>query len=268
MMRRRNVTVFLLAGLLEAKEAPAQGPPAPGAPPKTAPPLQNEKPRVNLLLTEPRVIYRDSPTVPGDWSGVRREIESRFRPTRPMITEDAKPQVLGRQLTQAPLPAGGAPGQVYAPDDNVEVQEQTEALQRAYERPATSRTAEITASTDAQGRILSMQVSSSSGSAHFDEAALLAVREALADRQPDDERRAVVTRWRLRAAYAVTLPLAMAPAVARSSTGRVPTRGIPLLSPFWGTFDESSGTGQTKHAFSDKIETEIKLLSITPSPSD
>lgn len=255
---RRPSTWILLAGLLWTADAHADGA-ANGA--------TQDKKKVDLLLGDPRLLYRDGkdgPTVPPDWSAVRREIESHFHPTRTMITEASKPKVLARQLTSAPAPSGGQPGQVYAPDENVEAQEQTEAIQQAYERPASTRTTEITVTTDPHGRIVSATVSSSSGSLHFDEAAMQAVREAVAERSPDDDRQAVMTRWRIRAAYGVTLPRAQAPLIPKSSNTRQPARGMPLLAPVWGTFDESSGRGQLHRAFADKIETEIKLLSITP----
>jgi TonB family protein len=235
----------------------ADGPPA----------AAGERKSINLLLNDPRLGYRDTSTPPGGFAEVRRAIESRFRPSRLMITEDSKPAVALAQLQNVPAAASGPPGRKLATDENVELQEATEAAQRAYERPSRARTAEVAVTLDARGRIVDEKVTQGSGNARFDAAALEAVHAAIADAATGEEGRAVVVRFRLRAAYGVTLPRAVTPLVPKSSSGRQPT-GRPMLPmPFYTTFDESRGTAEVKRAFDDKIEVDVTLLSVTPLSS-
>lgn len=204
-------------------------------------------------------------THPGDWGLVARSIDSSFRPARSMITEEGRTQTALRQLGNGPAPADTPPGRQLPPDDNVELQESVEAAQRAYERPVSSRWAEVTAVTAADGRLISVTLSVISGNPRFDEAALAAVRKGLTARPPLEERRAMQSRWMVRGAISVILPRAVAPMVPRTSNGRVPPRAIPFPTPFTSTFDESTGRARVQPAGSDKIETEVKLLSLQPA---
>ena len=112
----------------------------------------------------------------------------------------------------------------------------------------------------------SVTVGIPSGSYRFDEAAVEAVRAALAEHPPYEERRQVMTRWHIRASYAVTMPRVSAPRVEQRSNARIPLRGIPLPQPIWLNFDESTGKVYVRRAFADKIETEVTLVSITSLP--
>jgi hypothetical protein len=203
-------------------------------------------------------------THPGDWGLVQRSIDSSFHPARSMITEEGRTQTALRQLGNGPAPADTPPGRQLPPDDNVELQESVEAAQRAYERPVSSRWAEVTAVTAADGRLVSVTLSLISGNPRFDEAALAAVRKGLLTRPPAEERRSMQSRWLVRGAVAVILPRAVAPMVPRASNGRVPVRAVPFPMPFASTFDESTGRARVQPAGSDKIETEVKLLSLQP----
>jgi hypothetical protein len=245
----------------------------PTAPPPPPPPAGgNERKRIDLMLTDPRLGGRDTLTGPavGDWAAARRSIEARFQPTRTLITDDDKASVALRQLTNNPAPSDNPPTRRLTPDENVEIQDATEAAQRAYERPTYSRAAEVTALTDEGGRPVSVVLSVPSGSRSFDEVAVEAVRRGLAERPPAPEpaevRRPMQSRWQVRAGYAVTLPRAVPKMAPRSANARMPVRGLPIPVPVWGTFDESRGTVREGRAFTDKLETEVRLLSLQPAP--
>lgn len=265
-------------------DAPAPGKPpqprlfptAPPPPPPPPPPPGSERRRIDLLLTDPRLGGADTLPGPaaGDWAAARRSIEARFQPTRALITDEDKPTVALRQLTQNQVPSENPPTRRLTPDENVEIQDATEAAQRAYERPVYSRAAEVTALTDESGRPVAVALSAPSGSQQFDEAAIEAVRRGLADRPPTPEptapgaaRRPMQSRWRVRAGYAVTLPRAVPPMAPRAANARMPVRAVPLPVPLWGTFDESRGTVQRGRAFTDKLEVEVRLLSLQPAPA-
>jgi hypothetical protein len=238
--------------------------PAGWADPKPSDPKPNPSKSLNLLLTDPRLAPHDTLMSKADWSAIRRAATTRFHPTRDQITDESKPKALLRQLARPATPTTDSPGRALSTDEHIELQESVDATQRAYERPASSRTVEITVKTSETGQVLGMAVSLPSGSPRFDEEAMLCLRDAFASYPPTEERRPMMSRWRVRAGYAVTLPKAMAPMVARTPSGRMPSRGIPLLAPIWGTFDETRGTAQTHHAFADKIDTQIELLSRPP----
>lgn len=222
-----------------------------------------ERKRVDLLLNDPRLGSREMAAPPGSFDEVRRGIESRFLPTRPMITEDAKPSVALRQL-QNPMPPSGPTGRKLSPDPNVELQEAAEAAQRAYERPVRTRTVDIAITVDARGRILDEKVEQPSGNSHFDGLALEAAHAAFADSDLNTEGRAVIVRFRIRAGYGVTLPRAVPLIAPRHSNGRAPAGRPTIPMPFYGTFDETRGAAQVKPAFADKIDVDVKLLSVTP----
>jgi hypothetical protein len=199
-----------------------------------------------------------------DWGAIRRAAGARFHPTRQQVSDVSKPQALTRQLVNPAPPTSEGSSRKLSTDDNVEQQDSVDAVQRAYERPSATRSVEITVKTSASGQVVSMAVTLPSGSPSFDEEAQLCLRDAFAAYPPMEERRPMVSRWRVRAGYAVTLPKALAPMVGRSSHGRTPARGIPIPVPVWGSFDEVRGTARTEHAFADKIETQIELLSQSP----
>lgn len=217
--------------------------------------------RVNLLLANPLMRSRGELMPSSDWSEIRRNIKAQFCPTRTLITEDSKPRAVLRQMTNVPSPVAGPPGRPLPADDNADAQESVDAVQRAYERPASERVAEIVVVTAAGGDLISATVSIPSGSHRFDEAAVEAVRAALTEHPPYEERRQVITRWHIRGSYAVTMPRVLAPRVEQRSNARMPRRGIPLPQPVWINFDESTGRLYVKRAFEDKIETEVTLVS-------
>lgn len=250
----------------EGRGAPPVAAPSVAKPvePKPADPAKVPSKPIDLLLTDPRLAPRDTLMSPADWGAIRRAATTRFHPTRDQITEEPKPKALLRQLANPAVPTLDPAGGKVSTDEHLELQESVDATQRAYERPASSRTVEITVKTSETGQVLGMAVSLPSGSPRLDEEAMLCLRDAFAAYPPTEERRPMVSRWRVRAGYAVTLPKAMAPMVERTPNGRLPSRGIPLLAPIWGTFDETRGTAKTHHAFADKIETQIELLSRTP----
>lgn len=201
-----------------------------------------------------------------DWGAIWRAASTRFRPTREQITDETKPKMLMRQLTSPSPPVQDAPGRKLSTDPHVEQQDAVDAVQRGYERPATTRTVELAVHTSATGQVLAIDVILPSGSAQLDGEAMQALRDAFAAYPPQEERRPMLSRWRVRAGYAVTLPKALAPMTDRAANARTPSRGIPLLVPFWQTFDAngSPGSSQTNHAFAGKIETQVELLSQLP----
>jgi TonB family protein len=246
--------MFLMSTLHLASGAQAQGPPPPA-----------ERKRVDLLLNDPRLGARDTSPPRGDFAEVRRGIVSRFRPTRPMITEDSKPSLALRQLHSNPVPQS-PPGRKVSTDENVEVQEAAEDAHRAYERPTRARSVDVAITLDARGRIAEEKVEQTSGSSRFDAAALEAVHASIADADIGDEGRAVVVRFRIRAGYGVTLPRAMPLLAPRVSSGRVPANRPTIPMPFSTTFDESRGKVQVKPAFEDKFDVDVTLLSVSPIP--
>lgn len=255
MFPARSVEVLILTATLQAGGvALAEG----GAP---------ERKRVDLLINDPRLSGRERSSPPIGFDEVRRGIESRFRPTRLLITEDAKPTVALRQL-QNPVPPSGPTGRKLSPDPNVELQEAAEEAQRAYERPVRTRTVTVAITVDARGRIAEEKVEQPSGNSHFDAAALEAAHAAFVDSdvsaEVDADKRAVVVRFRIRAGYGVTLPRAVPLIAPRTSNGRAPAGRPTIPMPFYGTFDESRGKAQVKTAFEDKIEVDVQLLSVTP----
>lgn len=234
------------------------------SPPQPQPLQPVERKRVDLLLHDPRLGTRDTLAPPGSFGEVRRNIEKRFRPTRTLITEDSKPAAALQQLQNNPVPMSGPNGRKQSLDPNIEVQEATEEAQRAYERPTRIRSVEVAFMLDARGRISDEKIVQPSGSTRFDAAALEAAHAAFADSDLENEGQAVVLRFRIRAGYGVTLPRALPLLAPRTPNGRVPSRGPTLPMPIHGTFDESRGTAQVHHAFEDKIEIEVNLLSVTP----
>ncbi|MBL8634117.1 MAG: hypothetical protein JNM40_12920 [Myxococcales bacterium] len=235
------------------------------AAPPTNPPASVPTPKYpDLLLTDRRLAPADTVMPLSDWSAIRRAASSRFRPTREQITDEGKPKVLLRQLSRPSPPQGQPPGRMISTDDNVEAQDTLDATIRSYERPASTRTVELVVVSSDLGQIEEVSVVMPSGSPRFDEEAITCLRDAFAAYPPKEDRRPMMSRWRVRAGYGVTLPKALQPLTPRAANAKVPTRGIPLLVPVWGTFDESRGTSNTQHAFADKIETQIELLEQRP----
>lgn len=235
------------------------------AAPPTNPPASYPAPKYpDLLLTDRRLSPADTVMPLSDWSAIRRAASTRFRPTREQITDEGKPKVLLRQLTRPSPPQGQPPGRVISTDDNVEAQDTLDATMRSYERPASTRVVELVVVSSDLGQIEEVSVVLSSGSPRFDEEAITSLRDAFAAYPPKEDRRPMMSRWRIRAGYGVTMPRALQPMTPRAANAKVLTKGIPLLVPVWGTFDESRGTGNTQHAFADKIETQIELLEQRP----
>jgi len=220
--------------------------------------------QIDLMLGNPRVQYPDTPLPQGDWSRLRRAVETRFHPTRSMITEDGRPMATARQVARMPEVRLGPPGRQLPPDE-VTKQEAHEALQRAYDKPASMRAVEMATTTDEKGRIVSMKVVIPSGSQRFDDAAVEAVRDALAEYPLEETGRPLIMRWRIRGAYGVALPRLVTPPKIQHSSGRT-SYTIPFPTAAWGTFDETKGKIQGHVAFEEKIETEVTLLSVTQAP--
>lgn len=235
------------------------------AAPPTNPPASYPTPKYpDLLLTDRRLSPADTVMPLSDWGAIRRAASTRFRPTREQITDAGKPKVLLRQLTQPSPPQGQPPGRKISTDDNVELQDTVDATVRSYERPVSIRTVELVVTTTDLGQIEEVSVSLPSGSPRFDEEAITCLRDAFAAYPPKEDRRPMLSRWRIRGGYGVTLPRALAPITPRAANAKVPNQGIPMLVPVWGSFDESRGTTQTRHAFADLIDTQIDLLEQRP----
>jgi len=227
---------------------------------EAAPKPPASKKTVNLLLNDPRLSPRDTTISQADWGQIRKTAEARFSPSRDLISDESKATLLSRQLVTAQPVAPEPAGRKLSTDPHVDAQDEVDATRRAYERPAKERDTEITVHTDAMGQVENIFVTKPSGNARFDEKALECVRTAFATYPPIEERRPFVSRFRVHAGLAVSLPRTLAPMTPRSSNARVPARGLRLPMPIWGSFDETRGTAKTEHAFSDQIERSVELL--------
>lgn len=249
--------------------ADANGPPGAAPPqPTAAAKAEGAPPRNRHLTLEKMLRVRDGSSVgedPGDFADARRAIDAEFHPTTPMITGDSKPAAVGKQILNA-KPEPAPPGRVnVAPHGDLDVGEQVEAVHEAMQRPASTRSVDIVAVVDREGRILAIDVASPSGNAAFDRTALDSVKAALRDHPSTGQRTALRTRWRLTAGRAVRLPRVgsmIAPQTQGAGKTREPVRfGFGASGGM--SFDETTGrVAPPPVPFSDKIETRIELISV------
>ena len=127
-------------------------------------------------------------------------------------------------------------------------------------RPRDWRTIEVEVRVGGDGSFESARVTMPSDNARLDAAALAAVKQAIEQHpiaKADDLR---VARFRVSAARMV-VPLDVGPASAPESKARV--RGIIPKIRFH--FDETTGKINAEKPFSQRVQTDVQLLSLTPA---
>jgi TonB family protein len=150
-----------------------------------------------------------------------------------------------------------------APDNPrgaISLEDQVEATHLAARRPRHWRSVEIEVRLDPEGGLQSARVVSPSADSRLDDAALVAVREAVARHPIAGPAGQYLARFQISAARSVT-PLDHAPVIDPLSR-RV--RGVVPKMRFH--FDESSGKMTPEKPFTQQLHTDVKLLSLTPNP--
>lgn len=262
-----------LAGAPEDKAAGAVGKEV-GAAGRSQP----GKPAIRMLeqtLALGGVPSRDSLGAAGSWAEIRAAISAEFKPTAQLITADSKPLAVTKQLTSAGPLRSGPPTLAAAaqePTGELDPVAQTDAARKAYERPVNVRTVELLAVIEPDGRLSSVSVLIPSGSSAFDDAAIAAVRSGFRAR-PGSDRSAypqepeggrLNARLRVSAGRAVSLPRIVPLRERPQQNLRLPSRG--LVATGAAQFDETSGTVNADPPFTNRLSTQIELISVTPAP--
>jgi TonB family protein len=205
----------------------------------------------------------DSPWVPLAWHELERFINDAFHPPVAAVAVGSAPRALAEQVLMN-APQGPARTRNEPPPDaqaETAVDDQVEATHLAARRPRHWRSVEIEVRLDRLGRLQSARVTAPSQDSRLDDAALAAVGQALDHHPiagPDGQ---YLARFQISAARSVT-PLDLAPVTDPLTRRRM--RGIVPKMRF--QFDESSGKIEPEKPLSQKLHTEVKLLSLTPIP--
>lgn len=262
---------LVLAGAADAADAAGAAGPAEAPARGTSGPVAGAPVRgLEQLLPGGGGGPRDSLAGPGDWGAARGAIAAEFAPTAEQLAAGGKAAAVARQLTSGARPAPALPSVAAAaaePTGDIDVSGQVEAAQDAYEKPATARSAEVTARLTPTGRIDSLEISVSSGSTRFDEAALSAVRRGLGEHPVRETRwpgQSVQARFRLTATRAVTLPRFSPVREPSRSNARAPSRGLFLNGGL--SFDETGGGARVQRPFADQLRYDVQVLSVLPVP--
>jgi TonB family protein len=207
------------------------------------------------------------------WRDVERGVAARFSPTAEAITSKTGLQTFFDQLRHNHEPSSGPPPRINLPanrgePDNGRMSEinelrrgQIAALQDAW-NPAVYQRVEVEVDLSADGRILDVRVSFTSGRAALDRTALEAVRRALAERPLRDKHGAVTARYAVEASVHVDMPK-MTP-IMGDNTARIEGLMLPPLFSF--SFDESRRKFEYDYPFKKRIKTRVLLLSVTTTP--
>ena len=211
----------------------------------------------------------------GRWSQVRDAITAEFHPSAALITTEAKPQAVAKQLTQGAKMRSGPPSMVTAvvePTGDLNSVGQADAARAAYERPVNVRKVELAAVIEGDGRLSAVDVTMPSGSSAFDDVAVAAVRHAFQNRPPadaDDQPssgppRRLIAHMRVTAGRAVVLPRVVPAREPIAANVRMPTQGVVGTNS--GQFDETTGYVHVDRPFGDRITTQVELISVSPAP--
>jgi hypothetical protein len=200
--------------------------------------------------------------VPPEWRIAERGVRELFQPSLAIVADGSAPRALAEQVLRNPAEAGPAPRtQRPAPeldrDRELDLDEQIEATQRATRQPARWRVVEIEARLDGAGGLESARVVAPSADARLDDAALGAVREAIARHPVARADGLRVARFRIAAARVVT-PLDVSPLVAPAAPPRV--RGLMPKVRF--QFDEVRGGMKAEKPYTQEVRTDVKLVSL------
>lgn len=241
-------------------------------PPRNKPPVRLLEQTLRLGGVPPR----DSLGGAGSWSDVRAGIVAEFKPTAELITSDSKPLAVAKQLTRGTPLSSGPPSLAAAavePTGELDPVAQTDAARAVFERPVNFRTVELAATIEEDGQLSALEVLLPSGSRAFDEAAMAAVRSGFGNRgrpdRPPAERRGaldgrLIARLRVTAGRAVTLPRVVPLREPPQHNLRLPSRG--LVGTGGIQFDEASGAVSSQPPFSNRLSTQVELISVAPAP--
>jgi TonB family protein len=206
------------------------------------------------------------------WRDVERGIAARFSPTAEAITSKTGLQTFFDQLRHHQDPSGGPPPRINQPGGRGEPgngrlaeinelrREQIAALQDAW-NPAVYQRVEIEVDLSADGQILDVRVSFTSGRSALDRTALDAVRRALAERPLRDKHGAVTARYAVEASVHIDAPK-LTP-IMGDNTARIEGLMLPPLFSF--SFDESRRKFEYDYPFKKRIKTRVFLLSVVES---
>lgn len=269
---------LLVAGFLFWAGAAAGGPEVGSA--NRSGEAARSKPPVRLLeqtLMLGGVPPRDSLGAAGSWSEVRAGIVAEFKPTAELITGDNKAVAVAKQLTRGTPLTSGPPTLAAAavePTGELDPVAQTDAARQVFERPVNLRTVELAAFIEEDGRLSAVEVLIPSGNRAFDQAAIAAVRAGFrarsdrlsGDRGPPDRRLdgRLMARLRVTAGRAVTLPRVVPLREPPQQNLRLPSRGFVGTSTMH--FDETSGAVSSPPPFSNRLSTQVELISVAPAP--
>ncbi len=187
------------------------------------------------------------------WRPVKVSALASFHPPPASISSSARAVLLTKQFAHA-SPAPGPPDRTTIPVAAPDLFGATNAIHDAWARPVVRREAFVEAVVDAHGELQSITVETPSGDGRFDDAALDALRGALAlHPMPDSGSR--VIRWRVTATRAVQPPrIHTAIPLKTRPTGLVPQMAFK--------FDETKAGIKPQVPFSDEVKTEIELVSV------
>jgi TonB family protein len=204
----------------------------------------------------------------GSWQEVRAAIVAEFKPTAELITSEAKPVAVAKQLVNGAPMRSQAPtltGAVTEPTGELDPVGQADAARQVYERPVNIRTVELAATIEADGRVSNLSVLTPSGSSAFDDTAIAAVRRGLRDRAGADPGHRVLVRLRLSAGRAITLPRVVPLREPTQQNARQPTpRGLAATGAM--QFDETTGAVHATPPLSNRLNAQVELISVTAAP--
>ena len=134
--------------------------------------------------------------------------------------------------------------------------DETAELHRRANIPREWTASEIETVLDEHGELVSAVLVSPSGNRAFDEAALAAVRRGLSRRPVRDPRGRMVARWLVQAGTSTFIP-----------PGTVMQGGMPGMTLFSMSFDETTGQVGVRYPFQKSVSTRVELRALAPSNS-
>jgi len=196
---------------------------------------------------------RDVEPDPARWRSVKLAAIAAFHPAPASVSSSSRARLLGQQYSNL-TPVAGSPDRKTVPVAAPDLFGATNAVHDAWAQATVRRDAILVAVVDARGELQSIELESPSGDHRFDDAALEALRRAIAE-HPVAEGAARLTRWRVGATRAVRPPR-VHPVVPMRTR---PTGIVPQMA---FKFDETRPGLQPQVPFTDEVKTDVELLSV------
>ncbi|MDB4966995.1 MAG: TonB family protein [Myxococcales bacterium] len=208
-----------------------------------------------------------SGSLPPQWRDIERTLSQQFHPAADVVRQEQRVKALAHQILRSWLDGPPTVGRVERGVDasvqnmigvpegqNIRSMpgEQAAAIQSRWGAAATSLRVEVEVTLDADGHILRSRIVHPSGRRAFDRTALAAVVEAIRAGGPPEEKRTVVTRWKVDAAVAVAPPTAIGFRFDESGHLNPGATGIRKY------------IGLGPYPFEERVQTHVSLTSIQP----